>query len=545
MLNRKNITNIGRGKELVAILIRYGFQNLLDKLTVDTGLVSKNITKIESGLSLPIKIRKVLEEMGATFIKLGQLASMRPDLLPAEYIEELEKLQDDVPTLKSELIINTIEKELGQKITDIFLHFDHTPIASGSISQVHKGVLAPNAKMVAIKVQRANIEKVIAKDLDLIEWFAIAIDSKFSHVKSLNLPGLAKELRRTITKELDFKQEAVNIEAFRKLTTDSKLVTAPVVYHDYTTKRVLIMELIDGTKPSQYIGPPAWREKLASAVLLTYIDSAFDRGFFHADPHAGNVLISEDKICFLDWGMTGRLSSNMQLILLQVILAIMQCNAERLIKVSLKAFGQRPGKNHDLLIGDVEDLLILFQYQRTSDRSIGKLLLAYINILRHYQIRIPTQYVLMCRALLSVEGLAKILYPNIDILAVIKPSVKNKLFRYVNPLTAGNKLVEQTTDLLWWWQEMPEKLNRLLDLTASGEFKLVHKGLFPLRSTIMKAADKLALALVTGALVVGSSLVITTNTPPLVFGHSAIGLIGYLFSSILGVLLVLNILRGK
>lgn len=535
MLNIKNITNIARGKELVNILIRYGFQDFLDRLAVDTSPVSKNITKIASGLSQPVKIRKVLEEMGATFIKMGQLASMRPDLLPLEYIKELEKLQDHVPTLDGEIIINIIEAELDKELATVFSFFDPIPLASGSISQVHRAVLAPKGETVAVKVQRPNIEQNIQRDLDLIEWFATAIDNKFEQAQSLNLPALTKELRRIIISELDFEREASHINAFRKITTGQPMVNAPAVYSAYSTKRVLVMDLITGIKPGRYRGPLDMRTKLASVALLTYIDTVFDAGFFHADPHAGNVLIAHDKLCFLDWGMVGRLTSDMQMYLMQIILAITQGDAEELVRVSLKAFGQNRVGQPDLLISEVQDLLTIFYYKE-NNQSLGHLLLSYINLLRQQQIKIPAQYVLMCRALLAVEGLSKQIDPNINILQVIKPRIRQKTFNYLNPLTLGRNLANQMRDLIWMIQDMP---------LANGKFKISHQGLTPLRHALLEAANKLALALVTGSLIVGSSLVITTNTPPLIFGHSAIGLIGYLFSSIFGFMLAFNIIRNR
>jgi ubiquinone biosynthesis protein len=305
------------------------------------------------------------------------------------------------------------------------------------------------------------------------------------------------------------------------------------------------MDLIIGIKPGSYRGPLDMHSKLASAALLTYIDTVFDAGFFHADPHAGNVLIAHDKLCFLDWGMVGRLTNTMQMHLMQIILAITQSNAEELVRVSLKAFGQNTVNKLDLLVSEVQDLLAIFHYKKDA-QSLGHLLLAYINLLRQNQINIPVQYVLMCRALLAVEGLSKQIDPAINILQVIKPRIQQKLFGYFNPLAMGSSFANQLRNTIWLIQNLPQKLNHLTNLLATGQFIITHQGLSPLRHALIEAANKLALALVTGALVVGSSLVITTNTPPLIFGHSAIGLIGYLFSSIFGFMLAFNILRkGK
>lgn len=544
MFKGGKITNIVRGKEILTILIRYGFQDLLDKLSVDTSLLSKNIIKIERGLSTPVKVRKVLEELGPTFIKFGQLVSMRPDLIPEEYIRELEKLQDEVPTEKTETIIKIIENELGMSVAALFDEFDQRPLAAGSLSQVHRAILNETGELVAVKVRRPGIGEQIKTDLAILEWFAEAAQKNFDEFKNYNLPEFVQELRQTIMRELDFEREARNMAEFRRLMFGYDTITSPSVFMRYSTKRVLTMELVEGEKPNRLKASPELRWKLADVILHTYTEMVFERGFFHADPHAGNVLVVNGKLYLLDWGMTGRLTRNMRLMLLMVLVAVLESNEERVVKLTIKAFGVTGVNNRELLARDVLDLIEEFNGRISESKSIGQLLINFINLFRRYQIAIPPQYVLVSRALLIAEGLSRILCPGIDAVAIIEPYVKRQYYKLINPV-ANNFWLEEVQDLVLLGHDAPEKVGKLLDILASGEFKLEHKGLSYLKNTLLEASNKLTLALITGALIVGSSLVITSSTPPLVFGHSAIGVAGYLFSSVLGIVLVFNILRGK
>lgn len=544
MFKSGKITNIVRGKEILTILIRYGFQDLLDKLSIDTGLLSKNIIKIERGLSTPVKVRKVLEELGPTFIKFGQLVSMRPDLIPDEYIRELEKLQDEVPIEEIETIVKIIENELGMSTAELFADFDHRPIAAGSLSQVHRAVLGETGELVAVKVRRPRIGERIKTDLAILEWFAEAAQKNFDELKNYNLPEFVEELRRTIMRELDFEREARNMAEFRRFMLGNDTITSPRVFMRYTTKRVLTMELVEGRKPNRLKADAQLRRKLAGVMLNAYTKMVFERGFFHADPHAGNVLVVNGKLYLLDWGMTGRLTRNMRLMLLMVLVAVLESNEERVLKLAIKAFGVTGVNNRELLARDVLELIEEFNGRTSANKSIGQLLINLVTLFRQYQIVIPPQYVLVSRALLIAEGLSRMLHPGIDVVAVIGPYVKKQYYKLINP--ASNSFwLEEVQDLILLGHDAPEKVGKLLDMLAGGEFKLEHKGLSHLKNTLLEASNKLTLAIITGALIVGSSLVITSSTPPLVLGHSAIGVAGYLFSSVLGIVLVFNILRGK
>ncbi|SFG84037.1 ubiquinone biosynthesis protein [Desulfotomaculum arcticum] len=544
MFKSGKITNIVRGKEILTILIRYGFQDLLDKLSIDTGLLSKNIIKIERGLSTPVKVRKVLEELGPTFIKFGQLVSMRPDLIPDEYIRELEKLQDEVPIEEIETIVKIIENELGMSTAELFADFDHRPIAAGSLSQVHRAVLGETGELVAVKVRRPRIGERINTDLAILEWFAEAAQKNFDELKNYNLPEFVEELRRTIMRELDFEREARNMAEFRRFMLGNDTITSPRVFMRYTTKRVLTMELVEGRKPNRLKADAQLRRKLAGVMLNAYTEMVFERGFFHADPHAGNVLVVNGKLYLLDWGMTGRLTRNMRLMLLMVLVAVLESNEERVVKLAIKAFGVTGVNNRELLARDVLELIEEFNGRTSANKSIGQLLINLVTLFRQYQIVIPPQYVLVSRALLIAEGLSRMLHPGIDVVAVIGPYVKKQYYKLINP--ASNSFwLEEVQDLILLGHDAPEKVGKLLDMLAGGEFKLEHKGLSHLKNTLLEASNKLTLAIITGALIVGSSLVITSSTPPLVLGHSAIGVAGYLFSSVLGIVLVFNILRGK
>ncbi|MTI79406.1 MAG: AarF/ABC1/UbiB kinase family protein [Firmicutes bacterium] len=538
------VTNIYRGKEIVTILIRYGFQDLLDKLSIDTSMISKKVNKTEAGLSLPVKVRKILEELGPTFIKFGQIASMRTDLLPQEYLQELQKLQDHVPAESTDEVIKIVEYDLGQPISEVYEKFSEEPIAAGSISQVHKAKLRETGQNVAVKVRRPNIEDIIKNDLSIIEWFADKLHNTFEDIKSFDLPALSRELKRTILRELDFKREARNMIRFGQEISGNDRITVPKVYSGHSTNRVLTMEMIEGEKPYNYHGHVEIRQQMAEAALKIYVEMVFEQGFFHADPHAGNILITKNnRLCILDWGMTGRLTKTMQFRLLSLMAAVLENNEERVVRLSLSTFGRGDNRSRELLTRDVMELLD--DFNSSGGQNIGTFLMKLINLYRSYEINVPAQFVFMSRAMLAVEGLSRQLYPQINVIEVVKPQLKNNLKKFISPLSSENYFKEEVKNLVWESYGLPDKINNILDMAARGELKFEHKGLYPLKKALLDASNKLALALITGSLIVGSSLVITSNTPPLIFGHSAIGAIGYLFSSVLGMYLVVSILRGK
>ena len=301
----KKLENLKRVKYIVSILTKQGFGYFIERLNLKRYIPFKERIKLgkekKEKKSAPVRLRLALEELGPTFVKFGQLLSTRPDIIPEDFIKELSKLQDNVPPFSYRQVEEQIKKELGKPINEIFLYFDKKPIASASIGQVHEAKLK-NGKKVAVKVQRPDIEKTINEDLDILTFFADIVDKHMPKFKIYNPKGLVEEFKKTIKKELNYRIEANNICRFYQNFKDSKTVVVPKVYQEYSTKKVLTMSFIEGTKISEL-----WRIKekwLNKKVIAKNGANAFFKqilidGFFHADPHPGNIFVLKNNVCLL------------------------------------------------------------------------------------------------------------------------------------------------------------------------------------------------------------------------------------------------------
>ena len=549
MLRRiRNLRNVIRLREIFGILIKYGFFDLLIKLNLAHWRPFRKLPGVEDGLTLPRRVRLVLEELGTTFIKLGQVASMRPDLVPAEFLFELEKLQNNVPPENSGAIVSRIEEEFGDSLDSIFAEFDREPLAAASLSQVHRGVLRSNGRKVAVKVRRPGITDKIKADLDLLHYFAGLVEDRVEEYKVYNLPGLVDELRRSISNELDFTREARNMKIFRSLAGEHNQSRVPEVFEEYVTPKVLTMELIEGIKVYDYQGTAEDRRTLARQGLEEVFRQIFKDGFFHADPHAGNVLIlADNQLCFIDWGMVGRLTDDVRRQLLGIVAAVVDADEERLIKRALRAFGHTVPRDISLLQRDVLDLMDTFHVETTVRRSMGKFLLQFLSLMKTHKIQVPAQYAFMSRALLTMEGFGKELAPDLDTIKSVEPRVKRLFIDELRPAKIKRRLRGDLVGLLTAGETLPEKAARLLDDTAHGRLTIRadHRGFDRLEKTISDSSSKLTLGMVLAAFIIGSSLIITTKMGPTIYGLPAVGVVGYALSALLGLGLVIDILRGR
>lgn len=544
----RNLRNVIRLREIVGILIKYGFSDLLFKLNLAHWRPFRKLPGVEDGLTLPRRVRLVLEELGTTFIKVGQVASMRPDLVPAELLFELEKLQNDAPLEHTDAIVGRIEAEFGDSLDSIFAEFDREPLAAASLSQVHRGVLRSNGRKVAVKVRRPGITDKIKADLDLLHYFAGLVEDRVEEYKVYNLPGLVDELRRSINNELDFTREARNMKVFRSLAGDHNLSRVPEVYEEFVTPKVLTMELIEGIKVYDYQGTTEERRALAKNGLDEVFRQIFKDGFFHADPHAGNVLIlANNQLCFIDWGMVGRLTDDVRRQLLGIVAAVVDADEERLIKRALRAFGHTVPRDISLLQRDVLDLMDTFHVETTARRSMGKFLLQFLSLMRTYKIQVPAQYAFMSRALLTMEGFGKELAPDLDTIKSVEPMVKRLFIDELRPAKIKRRLRGDLAGLLTAGETLPEKVARILDDTVHGRLTIRadHRGFDRLEKTIFDSSSKLTLGMVLAAIIIGSSLIITTKVGPTIYGLPAVGVVGYALSAMLGLGLVIDILRGR
>ena len=372
-------------------------------------------------------IRMALEELGPTFIKLGQLLSNRTDILPTELIRELVRLQDEVKPIPQNLVLNAIEEELGRPMNEVFSQLDELPAASASIAQVHRAVLV-TGEVVGVKLQRPGIEKTIETDLDIVAFFARLAERHIPSSRYLGPVGMVKEFRRHIRRELDFNRERGNMERFRANFAGRPEIMVPATYPDYSTKRLLIMEYVEGVKVRTVIDAPETphgirfdRKTVAENGANLMLEQILIHGFFHADPHPGNMFIlPDDVLCFLDFGLMGRLHEGERDLLAGAISGMVNRNGAKVTDAVLRL--TRSGRHIDYedLVDEVQELIDDYLDRPLKDMNIAVLFTDLISLVVAHGLQVPSGLMMVTKALLTVEGLGRNLYPEFTLQPVLE-----------------------------------------------------------------------------------------------------------------------------
>ncbi|HBR94616.1 MAG TPA: ABC transporter, partial [Opitutae bacterium] len=307
------LSNAVRAPEIVAILVRWGFEDLLLQLDTPQFLLKNLVRKKVTHLTAYERVRNACEELGPIFVKFGQILSTRPDRLPEPLVMELKKLRNDVDTQPFETIKPVALKALGRELEEVFAEFDPHPVAAGSLGQVYRAKLISTGAEVAVKIQRSEIHKTISADMEIIGWFAKQVHARIEELRPYNFPSLVREAEKRLEEELDYRNEADNAEIFIALNTEQANVFAPKVYRELTSRRLLVTEWVEGFAPDQITLEPEVAERVARMGGESIFHQIVGTGFFHADPHPGNMLITDDqKICFIDWGQAGQITMQMR-----------------------------------------------------------------------------------------------------------------------------------------------------------------------------------------------------------------------------------------
>ncbi|MGB3211279.1 MAG: AarF/UbiB family protein [Desulforhopalus sp.] len=542
-----DIKKLKRFKDIVVILAKYGFDEVVDQLDVPGADFLHTIVPVDKNLGLFERIRIVIEELGPTFIKFGQIMSLRPDLLPDELLTELEKLQDDVPAVESKDILPVIEQCLGKSITEVFSQFDVKPIAAASLSQVHKGILRENGTVVAVKVQRPNIIEDITSDLDILESISRFLDQQFDELQCYDLPKLVATVRRNLMQELDFTQELNNFTIARSYAEQTD-VYIPATYEKLSSKRLLVMEFFEGVKFKELSFETRQnREQIAIQGLQTIVQQILEDGFFHADPHPGNLLVSSDmSLCIIDWGMVGRLTERDRFMLIEMLTAVVDKNSEALSNIFLQLCHTRNKRTQrNALERDLLALLDRFSALPIADMDMGGLLRGLLALLRDNNLQLPTDMVIMIKSLVTAEGSARLVYPELNVVEELRGSVHRLALERYKPGVIWRGLKNSFANFLAVKSELPRQLLQIIDKIEGGElsFNFHLEKLENLVTTLENASNRLTIGIITGSIIMGSSMIITTGVGPFIFGLPALGVTGYLLSVVLGLWLVITILR--
>lgn len=534
--------NIKRINEIYLVLKKNDFGYLIEENTFFKKFpFLRNRKAKEEGIfpdeSIPIRIRRVLEELGPAYIKLGQMLSTRPDLVGVEIAEELQKLRDNTPTTPFDEIKKVIESELQLPIDEVYSEIDEEPIGSASIGQVYKAKLKSTGEDVAIKVQKPNSREIIESDVKIMKFLAIRIDRYLSITQTYNLPAMVSEFERSIFKEINYLEEVMNMQNLSKNFKNVSYIKIPKAYTDYSTEKLITMELIKGTNVSDLIEgdyPEINKKKIANYGVKSYFKQIMTDGFFHADPHPGNLIVTEDhKLCYIDEGMMGVLDDDFKENLAELILLLISGNTNNIIKQLIYMDIISPAQNTDELKNDVSDLLT--RYYGAELKNMDGAMEDLLNVMVKNKVVLPREFVMIGRGIALIEDTGKKLDPTFNAATELKKLSRKIVINKYKPERLAKVSMNYLLQLEHLAKDLPNTINSTISKIEEGnlEVNLNHLG-------ISELINQLSVALIVSALIIGSSLAILSEKGPQLWGMPALGLIGFVFSAILGAYLVIE-----
>ena len=546
--------HLNRYHRILRVLFKYGFNDLVDRLHIDqyleSGLKMINRKPREqiARLSSPERLRLVFEELGPTFIKLGQLLSTRPDLIPADFLDELSKLQDDIPPFAVEEVRAIFQEELGREPEEIFHYFDTEPLAAASIGQVHRARMDDGTE-VAVKLQRPGIENVIAVDLEILAHIAELMEQYLEEVQGHQPMAIVHEFARSLSREIDFSIELANIQRFARQFEGNPAIHVPEVYPDLSTDRLLVMEYVVGVKSSQIdilLEQGYDLSLIAERGANLVMEQIFVHGFFHADPHPGNVFIMPDNvICFIDFGQMGRLSLKDREDFTDLVLDLVSGNEQKIVNGVLNVTVQLGEVDRESLAQDLGNLMDLYLYRPLGDLEAGKILQDLLDLVSRHKLSFKPSLYLMMKALSTVEGLGLMLDPKLELIRLAKPFMRRIRLARMQPGRIAEEITNTGSSYFNLLRDLPEDLRSILRQLRSGRMRLEfeHRGVKSLGSALERVSNRISFAIVLAALIVGSSLIVLSDIPPRWHSIPVIGLIGFLVAGVMGFWLLLSIIR--
>jgi ubiquinone biosynthesis protein len=541
MAARPKQRTIGRLSEIAQVAVRHGFGYAVDgRRAVEDG----------AGTARGRHLREMLDELGPTFVKFGQLLSTRPDIVPPDIILELRSLQDDVRAFPFADIERTIREELGQPIERLFLDFDEQPLAAASIGQVHRATL-PNGRKVAVKVQRPNAPRQIEADLALMYQAAKLAKERIRALDFIDANEIVDEFSRSIRQELDYRLEARNADGFHKNFAGHPHVAVPKVYWSYTRSRVLTLEYLDGVQLAD-IDVEHWtldqRRRLAYLITETWMTMIFRQGFFHGDPHPANILVlSPERIGLVDFGLTGKLTDDDMSKLTRLFIDAAAENIEVLPK-RLADLGVRYDKAREAeFVAELRELY--YRYYGASLQEIDpiQVIREAFGLIYRMNLRLPTRFVMLDKSIATLGSVGVELYPDFNVFEVAKPYARDLMISRFTPRRVVSRARREGWKLTQMAADLPYQIHETLEQVRDGQIEVgfVHKGLDDLLAKLDTLFNRLAIALVVTGGLIGSSLIgIFAKSGPHVLGLHVVSVLGFGLSCVLGLWLLWGVIRS-
>jgi ubiquinone biosynthesis protein len=551
--------NIGRIREIIGVLVKYGFEDIVTNSTL-RNFVSEKVRISWVRQDKPVfqysrweRIRMVCEELGPTFVKLAQVLSNRPDMLPAPLIEEFEKLQDNVPPFAFAKVKEIIESETGKKLEDVFEVFNEKPLASASIGQVHKARMK-DGKEVVVKIQRPEVREQVESDLAILVDAVNRADRYLQKQGITNAPDLVRSFERSMNKELDYRNEARNLDRFRTLYKDYKNFYIPRAFREFSSENVLIMEFVSGCKISDVAQMRAWGldpRKVAENGMDIYLTQIFEFGIFHADPHPGNVLVRKDGvICLLDFGMVGTMMKKDKFAFAGIFIGMAEGNAHKMA-TSMKALSI-DDRVEDMrqFEYDLNEIIEDFTALDVNESSIADVVERLQKVMYDYQIRVPGGIFLVFRAFAILEGIGKTIHPHFNTYDFIRPYGIKMMKEKYSPQNIFTDVTDQFGQINSFLTAFPKDIKTLLAKAQRGKlhFEVELQGYGYLLKKMDSVANRISLTFLTVAFVIGSAISMTATFGPemnYLYGLPEISVYGLWTAGFFLLLLLISVVRRR
>lgn len=546
-------------REIIAVLVKYGFEDIIANSTL-RNFVPERMRLTWLRQERPAleytryeRIRMVAEELGPTFIKLAQVLSNRPDMLPEGLIKELEKLQDNVPPFRYDIVREIIKKELGGEVEQFFDEFEEKPLASASIGQVHAARLK-NGQKVVVKVQRPEVREIVDRDIAIIKEAVNRTERYLRRQRIINAMDVVVAFERSMHKEMDYRNEARNIERFRATYKDYKNFYIPKAFRDYTTDKVLAIEFTEGCKISDITQLRAWGldpAKVAENGMSIYLTMIFEYGFFHADPHPGNVFVRQDGvIALIDFGMAGQLMSKDKFNFAGIFISFSRQDAREMALYMRRLSLEDQITDERQFEYDLNDLIDDYSMLDVSESNIADMISSLQKIMYDYNMRMPPSIFLIFRAFAILEGLGKQLHPRFNTYDFIRPYGAKLVREQLKPKNLINELSHRASTITSFINTFPGEVKEIITKTSRGKlhFEVEHQGYGYLLKKLDSVTNRIAITLIIMALVIGSSIIMLADLPPETkspLGYPYFSLIGFSTATGLFAILVYSILRRR
>jgi ubiquinone biosynthesis protein len=553
MSSRPAVRQLGRLSEISQVAAKHGFGYFFDTHR-PSGIRTRRAREVDvsaDGSNRGVRVRQMLDELGPTFVKFGQLLSTRPDVVPPDIVFELKALQDDVSPFPFSQVERVVQEELELSIAQLFTEFEETPVAAASIGQVHRATL-PNGRRVAVKVQRPNAPRQVEADLELMYQAARLVRERVKALEFIDTVSLVDEFARTIRQELDYRMEARNAEQFHRNFVGHPHVRVPRVYWSYSRSRVLTLELLEGVQLSDLDVDTYTieeRRRLSYLIAEAWMHMIFRHGFFHADPHPANIMVLEqtEQIGLIDFGMVGKLTDEDMSKLTGLFIDAVNERIEAL-PARLAALGVRYPKDKEAeFVSELRDVYYRYYGASLSEIDPIQLIREAFALIYRMHLQLPTRFVLLDRAIATLGSVGMELYPDFNVFDVAKPYARELLIERFTPQRVARRAASEARNLAHIVRELPYQVHDTLEQVRDGQIEVGfrHEGLEELFDRIDRVANRMVTAIIAGTGVIGSALLgAFVNNGPHVLGIYVFAIVGFGLSMILGLWLAWGVIRS-